>query len=208
MVGRAAACRGDRHLARPRFRARDILGKGADRRLRRHGEHDRRELDGADGDELLERIVGRVLVHRGAGGDRRARAEHQRVAVWRRLRHRDRSACGYGAVVVFYAAWAIGWRAQPIADEVAHHARRAVIDWHAALYPGLIVPPATLLKRAFTADDARTQALIHGSAAHTVEVDDIYRDGIYHPGAPTSAPAQALGFERPNFLPAVFVGYE
>jgi 2-methylcitrate dehydratase PrpD len=111
-------------------------------------------------------------------------------------------------VVERYAAWAIGWRAQPIADEVAHHARRAVIDWHAALYPGLAVPPATLLKRAFTADDARTQALIHGSAAHTVEVDDIYRDGIYHPGAPTIAAAHALGFARPNFLRAVIVGYE
>src|SRR5436853_1518311 len=111
-------------------------------------------------------------------------------------------------VVERYAAWATGWRAQPIADEVTHHARRAVIDWHAALYPGLIVPPATLLKRAFTADDARTVALIHGSAAHTVEVDDIYRDGIYHPGAPTIAAAHALGFERPNFLRAVIVGYE
>src|SRR5438552_2076906 len=111
-------------------------------------------------------------------------------------------------VVERYAAWATGWRAQPIADEVAHHARRAVIDWHAALYPGLAVPPATLLKRAFTADDARTRALIHGSAAHTVEVDDIYRDGIYHPGAPTIAAAHALGFERPNFLRAVIVGYE
>src|SRR5438270_11608905 len=111
-------------------------------------------------------------------------------------------------VVERYAAWATGWRAQPIADEVTHHARRAVIDWHAALYPGLAVPPATLLKRAFTADDARTVALIHGSAAHTVEVDDIYRDGIYHPGAPTIAAAHGLGFERRNFLRAVFVGYE
>ena len=111
-------------------------------------------------------------------------------------------------VVERYAAWACGWRGQAISQEVAHHARRAVIDWHAALYPGLRVPPATLLKRALTADDARTLALINGSAAHTVEVDDIYRDGIYHPGAPTIAAAHALGFERPNFLRALIVGYE
>src|SRR5438270_5758003 len=111
-------------------------------------------------------------------------------------------------VVERYAAWATGWRAQPIADEVAHHARRAVIDWHAALYPGTVVPPATLLKKAIAASDARTVALINGAAAHTVEVDDIYRDGIYHPGAPTIAAAHALGFERPNFLRAVIVGYE
>jgi len=111
-------------------------------------------------------------------------------------------------VVARYAAWAAGWRSQPIPAEVAHHARRAVIDWHAALYPGSVVPPATLLKRALGSSDARTVALLNGSAAHTVEVDDIYRDGIYHPGAPTIAAAHALGFERPNFLRAVIVGYE
>jgi len=111
-------------------------------------------------------------------------------------------------VVERFAAWAAGWRAQPVSSEVAHHARRAVIDWHAALLPGSIVPPATLLKRALTGNDARTVALINGSAAHTVEVDDIYRDGIYHPGAPTIAAAHALGFERSNFLRAVIVGYE
>ncbi len=111
-------------------------------------------------------------------------------------------------VVERYAAWACDWRAQPVPTQVAHHARRAVIDWHAALYPGLLVPPATMLKRAFADDSPRTRALINGSAAHTVEVDDIYRDGIYHPGAPTIAAAHALGFERPNFLRAVIVGYE
>jgi 2-methylcitrate dehydratase PrpD len=111
-------------------------------------------------------------------------------------------------VVARYAEWATGWRSQPIPAEVAHHARRAVIDWHAALYPGSVVPPSTLLKRAFPATDARTVALINGAAAHTVEVDDIYRDGIYHPGAPTIAAAHALGFARPNFLRAVIVGYE
>ena len=111
-------------------------------------------------------------------------------------------------VVERYAAWAADWRARPIPPEVAHHARRAVIDWHAALYPGTVVAPATLLKKALAANDARTVALINGAAAHTVEVDDIYRDGIYHPGAPTIAAAHALGFERPNFLRAVIVGYE
>jgi len=111
-------------------------------------------------------------------------------------------------VVERFAAWAAGWRAQAIPAEVAHHARRAVIDWHAALLPGSVVAPVTLLKRALQGSDPRTRALINGTAAHTVEVDDIYRDGIYHPGAPTIAAAHALGFERPNFLRAVIVGYE
>src|SRR3989454_1018405 len=112
-------------------------------------------------------------------------------------------------VVERFAAWAAGWRSQPIPPEVVHHARRAVIDWHAALLPGSIVAPATLLKKALgEGGGARTLALINGAAAHTVEVDDIYRDGIYHPGAPTIAAAHALGFERQNFLRAVIVGYE
>src|SRR5436190_2770828 len=111
-------------------------------------------------------------------------------------------------VVERFAAWAADWRSRPISKDVAHHARRAVIDWHAALLPGAVVPPATLLKKALHADDPRTVALINGTAAHTVEVDDIYRDGIYHPGAPTIAAAHALGFERPSFLRAVIVGYE
>jgi len=71
-----------------------------------------------------------------------------------------------------------------------------------------VVPPATLLKKALHADDPRTVSAHQRQPAHTVEVDDIYRDGIYHPGAPTIAAAHALGFERPNFLRSVIVGYE
>jgi len=58
----------------------------------------------------------------------------------------------------------------------------------------------------------RAAALINGSAAHTVEVDDIFRDAIYHPGAPTIAAALALaqanGASGGQFLRAVIVGYE
>jgi len=105
-----------------------------------------------------------------------------------------------------FADWAVSFRAQPLPEEVVHHARRAVIDWHAALYPGLVVPPVTLMKKAFAgeSESPRLKALIEGSAAHTVEVDDIFRDGIYHPGAPTIAAARALG----EALRPVVVGYE
>jgi 2-methylcitrate dehydratase PrpD len=111
-------------------------------------------------------------------------------------------------VVERYADWAVQWRSRPIPPQVLHHARRALVDWHAALLPGQVVPPATLLKKALECHDARTIALVNGTAAHTVEVDDIYRDGIYHPGAPTIAAAHALGAGRPNFLRAIIVGYE
>ena len=113
-------------------------------------------------------------------------------------------------VVERCAAWAEAFRSQPIPGEVLHHARRALIDWHAALLPGSIVAPATLLKKAFAEEFERgyprALALINGTAAHTVEVDDIYRDGIYHPGAPTIAAALALKPENP--LRAIVVGYE
>ena len=129
-------------------------------------------------------------------------------------------------VVERFAAWAVGSRTAPPAPEVLHHAKRAVIDWYAALLPGAVVPPATLLEKALTDEldhgaarlalgrkaTVRAAALINGSAAHTVEVDDIYRDGIYHPGAPTIsaalALAQAQGASGEQFLRAVVVGYE
>jgi 2-methylcitrate dehydratase PrpD len=107
-----------------------------------------------------------------------------------------------------FAAFAEDLRARPLPAEIAHHARRAVIDWHAALYAGSVMPPATLLEKAFADKSPRTTALINGTAAHAAEVDDIFRDGIYHPGAPTIAAAHALGMERKNFLRAVVVGYE
>jgi 2-methylcitrate dehydratase PrpD len=105
-----------------------------------------------------------------------------------------------------FADWAVGFRRQKLSPEVIHHARRAVIDWHAALYPGMAVPPVTLMQKAFAgeSESPRLKALIEGTAAHTVEVDDIYRDGIYHPGAPTIAAARALSED----LRPIVVGYE
>jgi 2-methylcitrate dehydratase PrpD len=133
-------------------------------------------------------------------------------------------------VVERFAAFAESYRKRPIEPQVLHHAKRAVIDWHAALYPGSAMAPARLLERALAEEiggdrdenaarladgrpaGARAAALINGAAAHTAEVDDIYRDGIYHPGAPTIAAALALAQSRgasgEAFLRAVIVGYE
>jgi len=129
-------------------------------------------------------------------------------------------------VVERFASWAEQFRAQALAPEVLHHAKRAVIDLHAAMLSGAVTAPATLLEKAL-ADEldrgaarlalgrkatVRAAALINGAAAHTTEVDDIYRDGIYHPGAPTIpaalALAQAHGASGAQFLRAVVVGYE
>ncbi len=117
---------------------------------------------------------------------------------------------GKTRVVERFAAWAEAARKARFPDDVVHHARRAVIDWHAALSAGARLPPATLLEKALKDElgAPRTAALINGTAAHTAEVDDIFRDGIYHPGAPTIAAAHALAFGRQGFLRAVIVGYE
>ena len=129
-------------------------------------------------------------------------------------------------VVERLAGFAESFRCRPLPPLVLHHAKRAVIDWYAALLPGAVVPPATLLELAFAEEldrgesrlalgrraTVRAAALINGAAAHTVEVDDIFRDGIYHPGAPTIAAAlalaQASGASGEALLRAVIVGYE
>jgi 2-methylcitrate dehydratase PrpD len=129
-------------------------------------------------------------------------------------------------VVERFACWAEDYRKTPLTPEVLHHAKRAVIDWYAALLPGATVEPAVLLEKSLSEEldhgsarlalgrkaTVRAAALINGTAAHTMEVDDIFRDGIYHPGAPTIpaalALAQAHGASGEQFLRAVVVGYE
>lgn len=121
-------------------------------------------------------------------------------------------------------------RAAPLPAEVSHHARRALVDWYASLYPGLDAPCVRALRITLAEDlgrgsarilDAngnehaatvRAAALIHGTAAHAAELDDSFRDAMLHPGAATIAAAlavaQATGASGPQFLRAVVVGYE
>lgn len=125
------------------------------------------------------------------------------------------------------ARWAASIHDVPIADDVRHHTKRVIVDWFAAAVPGGGMPPARILTAALV-DGAvdgrsvlvpggrtvpiRTAALINATAAHSAEVDDIFRDGIYHPGAPTIAAAlaaaQDLGRSGEQLLRAVVVGYE
>ena len=118
-------------------------------------------------------------------------------------------------------------RATPSAAVTPHHAKRAIIDWFAALLPGAVVAPTTSLVDALTDDlgrgeaslypsgvraTARTAALVVGTAAHVVEFDDIFRDAVYHPGAPVIAAAlataQHVGASGSRLIAAVVVGYE
>jgi len=124
------------------------------------------------------------------------------------------------------ADYAVREQKAALAPEVVHHAKRAVIDWCASLLPGSRIAPAVLLEEALAEDldrgrarlaggrraTLRAAALINGTASHSVEFDDIYRDAGYHPGSPVIsaalAAAQAQGASGEAFLRAVIVGYE
>lgn len=131
-------------------------------------------------------------------------------------------------IVEKLAAYAVREQTARLPDAAWHHARRAVVDWFAALIAGSASPPATLLLDAL-ADEighgratlycghglkapVRTAALINAAGSHIVEFDDIFRDAAYHPGSPTIAAAlaaaQSTGADGEAFLRAVIVGYE
>jgi 2-methylcitrate dehydratase PrpD len=124
------------------------------------------------------------------------------------------------------AEFAAGLSNRPLPPEVIHHAKRAVVDWYASLYPGLGCEAVRLLEQVLAGDldrgsaalaggraaTPRTAALIHGTAAHAAELDDSFRDAMYHPGAATIAAAlataQSLQADGISFLRAVVAGYE
>jgi len=125
------------------------------------------------------------------------------------------------------AAHAAGWRGTALMPETEHHARRALLDWFAALLPGCSRAPATLLAAALAEERGpgravcyvdgsrgavRQAALINAVASHTVEFDDIYRDAGYHPAVATIpaalAAAQATGADMAGLLRAIVAGYE
>ena len=120
---------------------------------------------------------------------------------------REAGLNGEGAMILERVAeYATEVRRGPLAPEVLHYAKRAVIDWFAATLPGTQEAPAVRLRQAL-ADEighgraivygtdqrapARVAALLNGVASHITEFDDIFRDGIYHPGSPTIAAALA-----------------
>ena len=125
------------------------------------------------------------------------------------------------------ADYAVGERTRDLPGAVLHHSKRSLLDWFATLLPGTVIPPATMMREAMAEElghgkallypDAalaplRLAALINGSASHTVEFDDIFKDAIYHPGCPTIAAAlaaaQTQGSTGEQLLRAIIVGYE
>ncbi|GAB2891997.1 MmgE/PrpD family protein [Paralcaligenes sp. KSB-10] len=114
-----------------------------------------------------------------------------------------------------------------LAPDVAHHAKRALLDWLGALYPGTRVSPGRELLAAYkdelglgasrlpghrTTSLPATAAWINGSMSHAVEFDDIFKDAVYHPGCPVISASLAIADARnasgAELLNAIVVGYE
>jgi 2-methylcitrate dehydratase PrpD len=112
-------------------------------------------------------------------------------------------------------------------QDVIHHAKRALLDWFSALIAGTRFSPAVNLVRTYAAELGHgrsslpgfgtvafpgTAAWINGSASHSVEFDDIFRDALYHPGCPVIAAALAVAGDQSRsgleLLKAITVGYE
>lgn len=137
-----------------------------------------------------------------------------------------KAAAGASPIAVF-AGYAQDVMSAELPADVMHHARRVLIDYFAALLAGARLAPATLLAEAL-ADEVgsgkaslpgrnlralpRAAALINGTASHIVEFDDIFREGIYHPGCPVIAAAiaaaEASDADGDTLLRAIVAGYE
>ena len=121
-----------------------------------------------------------------------------------------------------YGAWQMKGQADA---QALHHAKRAVLDWFSALYPGTRIDPCAQLLKAHHAElgfgrsslpgcgtvaFAPTAAWITGSVSHAIEFDDIFRDAVYHPGCPTIAAALAVGEDLQvdglTFLKSIIAG--
>jgi 2-methylcitrate dehydratase PrpD len=124
------------------------------------------------------------------------------------------------------ASFAVAARVQSTPPEVLHGAKRALVDWFGATVAGSPTDAGRMIRAgldfgfggtaSFVSDgartDPRTAALVNATASHVVEMDDIFRDGIYHPGSPTVAAALAMAehlhASGAELLRAIAIGYE
>jgi len=106
------------------------------------------------------------------------------------------------------------------------HAQRFVLDWLACALAGTVTPAGTMLNAEGAergagpsatlgvpgGRDAETAALINGGLSHIVEMDDLDRGSVVHPGTvvvPAAlAVAEQVGATGTDVLAAVVVGYE
>lgn len=102
------------------------------------------------------------------------------------------------------AAMAADLRGRELSSATRGALTRTLLDWFGVAIGGSAEGPAPTLARALAGGgpsrlvgrggsaDPALAAFINGTAAHTLELDDIYAAGLVHPGAPVVAAALAV----------------
>ena len=126
-----------------------------------------------------------------------------------------------------FARYASLLRYEQLPAEALTAAKRVFLDWLGNAYAGSATATGKTLAEVLQDDTGRpeatligfhgrgsalTAALLNGACSHIVEFDDVYRNAIYHPGAPTIAAALAvaekLGASGRDLITAIVAGYE
>ena len=126
-----------------------------------------------------------------------------------------------------FARYASLLRYEQLPAEAVVAAKRVFLDWLGNAYAGAVTPTGKILAEVVatgngspeatligfgTKDSAINAALINGACSHIIEFDDVYRNAIYHPGAPTIAAALAVaqksGAGGRDLIAAMVAGYE
>ncbi|GAA2409722.1 MmgE/PrpD family protein [Actinomadura vinacea] len=129
-----------------------------------------------------------------------------------------------GTVVEALTGHAMELRAAPLPPALADAAELAFVDWLGVTFGGSTGVPARALLDGLGplsgpsrvvgggAAPPPLAALVNGTAAHTLELDDIYAPGLFHPGAPIIAAALAVADQvrapGETLLRALVTGYE
>ncbi|MFC5747880.1 MmgE/PrpD family protein [Actinomadura rugatobispora] len=129
-----------------------------------------------------------------------------------------------GTVIGALTERAMELRAAPMPSAAADAAELALVDWLGVTLGGSTGVPARALLTGLGPLSGASRlagggtappplaALVNGTAAHTLELDDIYAPGLFHPGAPIIAAALAVADQvrasGETLLRAVVTGYE
>lgn len=130
-------------------------------------------------------------------------------------------------MTMILAEWAGQLTYGDLPDPVVHQAKRVILDYIAATLVGSTSAPARIVQGYLTETEKPgtatvfgtdlmftppNAALVNGTAAHGLEVDDGYTPGAYHPGGPNLsailAAAEGHGSSAEDIILATVIGFE
>lgn len=125
------------------------------------------------------------------------------------------------------ARYLVNTKLEDVPAAVVSKAKMCIMDWFGCALAGVGETPGQILVRTaldtggipqatIVSGDARTSALmaafVNAGLAHMVELDDVHRGSVLHPGAPivasALAAAEAAGANGRELIRAVVLGYE